>query len=362
MLDSNVPNNFKFELLNLVPDAFADPDEYWRLVPQVEEGFAYSISSKRNLLISHSHVDRMHRKWPPKIMKVILDGTAYCTNIRRANSKLSIYIEHIRYEAFPELNEVKTFQDDIDDAIDVSYDGIEWHGRYKTLVHILPVSDYDMQQIRQFYPEDLPRELWAYVPETHRKYVVSSQGRGVILKRYSIDNRILKAQPWQLKSISSDKNEYYGCNLTVDGIELNSVSHQQILRSFIPKPKDDIYEVNHIDGDPKNNILDNLEWVTRQQNSDHYNHAPEMEYKRKIGYKKISEFGKLHQKEIQNRPEVNAKRSISVSKSWTSERKQKYHEWASENWKSSTEEQKQSRLSGLLKYKEALHEGNAGEN
>lgn len=41
--------------------------------------------------------------------------------------------------------------------------------------------------------------------------------------------------------------------------------HQLVASAFIPNPNG-YREVNHIDGDPSNNRVDNLEWCTRSQN------------------------------------------------------------------------------------------------
>lgn len=360
MLHSDVPEQLLSEITTLVPDALNDPLEYWRVVPNTQEGRTYSISSSRDIIVSHTWRDALNRLHKPSLLTMSLDECTYNTSIRRADKKFSTYVEHVRYDAFPELNVVKTLQDDLDDMIIVPYEGLEWFGRYKQSVSIIPVTDLDMQQVRQFYPEDLPREVWAYVPETNRKYVVSSQSRGVILKRYNALGTILKAQQWQLRS---GDGKYYECCLTVGDHQLNSVAHAQILRSFIPRPSEQ-YEVNHIDGDTHNNVLDNLEWVTRQENSDHYNKSPEMADKRREGYRKISEYGKLHQKEIQNRPEVNAKRSKSVKLSWTDERRWSQASINKSRWANLSEEDKASQLSGILAYnqkiscttKENLHE------
>lgn len=354
MLTSNVPENLMKEIIDLVPDTINIPDEYWRIVPDTLEGFIYSVSSKRNILVKHTRVDSYGRMIKPKLVSIKNDKGALFTTIRRSRNDLSRYIEHIRYEAFPELNIVKTLDDDINDAVDVPYEGLDWFGRRKTVVHILPVTEEDMVQVRQFYPEDLPNELWAYVPNTNRKYVISTQSRGVILKRYRVTGTILKPQIWQLRS-GEGRKKYLQCCITVGDKQTNSVSHIYVLKSFIVCPGDE-YEVNHIDGDTYNNILDNLEWVTRQENSDHYNKSPEMAEKRALGYKHISEWGKLHQKEVQNRPEVNAKRGKSVSNSWTPERKQAYREWSKRHWSEMSEEQRQSKLSGFYEHNKRLSE------
>lgn len=44
--------------------------------------------------------------------------------------------------------------------------------------------------------------------------------------------------------------------------------HRLVATHFIPNP-DNLSEVNHIDGDTLNNIVDNLEWCTRQYNAKH---------------------------------------------------------------------------------------------
>jgi DNA invertase Pin-like site-specific DNA recombinase len=41
-----------------------------------------------------------------------------------------------------------------------------------------------------------------------------------------------------------------------------------VLSAFVPQPKDKD-QVNHIDGNKKNNNLNNLEWVTNQENVQH---------------------------------------------------------------------------------------------
>jgi len=46
--------------------------------------------------------------------------------------------------------------------------------------------------------------------------------------------------------------------------------HRMVAEAFIKKPIDgNIYEVNHIDGNKKNNKAGNLEWVTKSQNIKH---------------------------------------------------------------------------------------------
>jgi hypothetical protein len=45
--------------------------------------------------------------------------------------------------------------------------------------------------------------------------------------------------------------------------------HRVIAMTFIPNPQN-LDEVNHIDGNPYNNCLANLEWITREDNMRHF--------------------------------------------------------------------------------------------
>jgi hypothetical protein len=44
--------------------------------------------------------------------------------------------------------------------------------------------------------------------------------------------------------------------------------HREVVKNFIPNPGN-LPQVNHKDGDKNNNSVDNLEWVTNQENAHH---------------------------------------------------------------------------------------------
>jgi len=74
-------------------------------------------------------------------------------------------------------------------------------------------------------------------------------------------NKILK------QNYKSEKELYMKVGLSNVKRYTKSV-HRLVGKSFIPNPENKPY-INHIDGNPKNNNMDNLEWCTHQENMNH---------------------------------------------------------------------------------------------
>lgn len=53
-----------------------------------------------------------------------------------------------------------------------------------------------------------------------------------------------------------------------DGRRVDRFVHRLLMKTFVPNP-DNKPEVNHIDGNKRNNKLENLEWVTGKENKKH---------------------------------------------------------------------------------------------
>lgn len=100
------------------------------------------------------------------------------------------------------------------------------------------------------------QEIWKQITGFDGKYYVSSLGN--IRK----DSRRVATTP------NARRYGYKYANLHLGSERKNALVHRLVALYFIPNP-DHKPCVNHIDFNVGNNRVDNLEWVTHQENSDH---------------------------------------------------------------------------------------------
>lgn len=62
---------------------------------------------------------------------------------------------------------------------------------------------------------------------------------------------------------------YMWIQFSVNSVKKNYYIHQLVASHFIPNP-DGKQFVNHKDGNKTNNKVENLEWVTQSENTQHY--------------------------------------------------------------------------------------------
>ena len=106
-------------------------------------------------------------------------------------------------------------------------------------------------------------ERWRAIKGYEGYYEVSSLGR--VCSLHSGHGKT----PGRLKKLSDHARGYKFVKLhRRDGSCRAPLVHRLVVEAFIG-PIPDGYEVNHIDGDKRNNCVTNLEIVTRQQNIDH---------------------------------------------------------------------------------------------
>ncbi len=76
---------------------------------------------------------------------------------------------------------------------------------------------------------------------------------------------------WSVKYqnyLKGSYNPYHSVVLVKNGKYKNKYIHRLIAENFIPNPENKP-QINHKDGDKKNNSIDNLEWCTSKENIQH---------------------------------------------------------------------------------------------
>ncbi len=84
----------------------------------------------------------------------------------------------------------------------------------------------------------------------------------------SLDLQVRHGKLQKIKKFYTDENGYFRTNLQFDGKRVKPGQHQLVALTFIPNPENKP-EVNHIDGNKKNNAISNLEWATQLENKKH---------------------------------------------------------------------------------------------
>ena len=109
-------------------------------------------------------------------------------------------------------------------------------------------------------------EVWKDIIGYEGFYQVSNMGRVRSLDRDIIDkNGIVYSLKGSMREVSSSSRGYQDIGLSKDGEQKTFFIHRLVAESFIPNPKS-LPIVNHIDGDKRNNVVTNLEWVNNSQN------------------------------------------------------------------------------------------------
>lgn len=106
-------------------------------------------------------------------------------------------------------------------------------------------------------------EIWKDIKGYEGKYQISNLGNVKSLKdsRGNFREKLLKLQ--------KDTKGYLRIQLFKNGKGETKKVHRLVAEAFIPNPNN-LPEVNHIkEFEKDNNIVENLEWVTSKQNSNH---------------------------------------------------------------------------------------------
>lgn len=109
--------------------------------------------------------------------------------------------------------------------------------------------------------------MWKKHPGTDYT-LVSRNGEIKSMDRYVTSGLGQRLQKGKILSQSNDKDGYLLVGLYRDGKVKTCKVHRVVAETYIPNP-DCKPEVNHINGNKKDNRVENLEWVTRSENVNH---------------------------------------------------------------------------------------------
>lgn len=110
-------------------------------------------------------------------------------------------------------------------------------------------------------------EIWKVIPNTNSDYEISNFGRirsrrGVGGTNQKKEFQILK--PW----VSPNGYKYVYIRFNNTKKRHKVTVHSLVANVFLSRPKGKV-EINHIDSNRENNNVNNLEWVTSSENTEH---------------------------------------------------------------------------------------------
>ena len=112
--------------------------------------------------------------------------------------------------------------------------------------------------------------------EGYEHYLVSSWGKVYSIEAarqiFRSEGRIYETATRKLRELATEETPkgYLRVYLYKNGKRKHHKVHRLVAHAFIPNPEHKS-QVNHIDGNKKNNSVTNLEWVTDEENKLHRN-------------------------------------------------------------------------------------------
>ncbi len=115
----------------------------------------------------------------------------------------------------------------------------------------------------------MENEIWKDIIEFENAYQISSLGN-IRSKERMVKSKGSSFSKRQAQKIIPTKmtNGYYKVSLKFNGNNVQKLIHRLVAIAFIPNLENKP-QVNHIDGNKKNNCLSNLEWNTAKENLIH---------------------------------------------------------------------------------------------
>jgi len=120
--------------------------------------------------------------------------------------------------------------------------------------------------------EKLENEVWLPIEGYTGLYEVSNLGRVKRLDTTQVNSIGITKNVKGHIIIRNDKKQYNQIELWKNNSRSCVLVHRLVAAAFLPNPELK-KEVNHKDGNPKNNRIENLEWTTRSENESHKVHV-----------------------------------------------------------------------------------------
>lgn len=146
-------------------------------------------------------------------------------------------------------------------------------------------------------------EIWKDIPNYEGMYQASNLGQIRSLRRNGTLGRILKGE--------IDDSGYIKVALSKNNKIKKYKIHRLVAQTFIPN-LNDLPQINHKDGNKKNNCINNLEWCTASYNTRH----SYINNLNKTKGKKIIVINKLNNKEIYYRSMRDASLKMGYNKGY----------------------------------------------
>jgi len=112
------------------------------------------------------------------------------------------------------------------------------------------------------------KKIWREIEGFEGKYIISNYGEVISLPRFKQNNSKLQyVEPKEIPAHIGAKGYVY-IMLYKNAKSYNLRLHRLVAKAFIPNPENKP-QINHLDGNKKNNRVDNLEWCNQSENEKH---------------------------------------------------------------------------------------------
>lgn len=138
----------------------------------------------------------------------------------------------------------------------------DYENEIEDLHNRLDIAEYDKERLREEVT-NLEAKIKALSQEPITRDVVGYEG----LYTVDIFGNVFNADGKLMKQRTNEWG-YFDIGLSKNNKQSRYKVHRLVAQAFIPNPQNK-EQVNHIDGNKKNNAVWNLEWSTPQENTQH---------------------------------------------------------------------------------------------